>query len=137
MEFIKHTDEEHAQALADFLPEGKLLIAKNIDSSIIRNLLRGVAKEYRRLECDIVEITVEHNINVTEQLIDEWERALGIPDDCFVVANTIEERRENVILKLASQGTQTEEDFEALALRLGFVVDVFALQSVAFPPYDV
>jgi len=40
--------------------------------------------------------------------LDEWERALGIPDDCFDLANTDDERRINILTKLAALGVQTE-----------------------------
>ena len=55
----------------------------------------------------------------TVLFIDEWESAVGIPDDCFDGQGTIADRRRNVLAKLASFGVQTSSDFVDLAAFFG------------------
>lgn len=135
--FDANTQEQNTQILANYLPNGDLLIGKNTQGTNLRKLLFGMAREMKRSEELIALFAVEHDINQTNLLIENWESALGIPDDCIEVADTIEERRRNVLLKLFSLGAQTAQDFIDIAALFGFTVTIIPLTDVAFPPYDV
>lgn len=136
--FEIHSKDEHAQSLANFLPNGDLFAAKNIQESTFRNLLNGLAIELQRCEQLLADTTSEHDIRYTSNFIEEWERALGIPDDCFDNTGTLEERRTNLLIKLAAPGVSTEQDFIDLAAMLGYVITIEHLAEVEFyPPYNV
>jgi uncharacterized protein YmfQ (DUF2313 family) len=122
--FTEHTKEEHAQSLANYLPNGFAWISKNIPTSNLRKLLRGLGCELQRVEQKMNEIAYEHDIRTTTLYIEEWEAALGIPDECIPLADTIQGRRDNLLLKLFLSTVVTVEDFEALALMLRFTVKV-------------
>jgi len=71
---------------------------------------------------------------MTTLYINEWERAVGIPDSCFSGTGSIQDRQRDVIIKLASLGIQTEGDFKELALLFGVAVDVRpASPNAVFP----
>lgn len=114
-----HTQSEHADCLASFLPHGMLYKAKNIGGSNLRKLLLGLCDELLRVEQKMNEVCTEHDIRQTTNLIEEWERTVGIPDGCLIVASTIEERRNNVLLKLAGLGLSTAQTYVDLAAVLG------------------
>ena len=119
-----HTIEEHTKAIADYLPGGKLWTAKNISDTSMRNLLVGLSRESLRAEGYLKALQEQFIPDNTENFIEDWERALGIPDDCFDTDGTIDERRRNILVKLASLGVQTVSDFENLALTFGITVTV-------------
>ncbi len=73
--------EQHADALAQYLPDGPLFRAKGINLSNLRQLLLGLAHETKRVDDKLNEVAREHNIFLTEALLPEWESAVGIPDD--------------------------------------------------------
>lgn len=135
--FDRFTLEQHTQVLCDLFFGGKLSEARNINGSNLRKLFIGLAKEFQRIESTIATIAEEYDIQQTTLLIEEWESAIGIPDDCFPIANTIEERRNNVLAKLRAAGTVTENDFISLAALIGFTVTITPLQDIAFPVYPV
>lgn len=123
-DFTPKTQDENAQTLADYLPDGFVFLAKNLGTSKLRQMLLGLGAELVRAD-QFVEILVDdYYISQTTQLIEEWERALGIPDSCFNNTGTIEQRRENVIIKLAKLNVATREDFIKLAALLGFTVEI-------------
>jgi len=128
--FTVHSIEENAQAQADYMPGGKLWRGKNILDSKIRELLRGFGTGAKRQEEALDAFWEEIFIGTTEEYIGDFERAVGIPDDCFDGGGTLEERRLNVIVKLTSIGITTREDFEELAAVLGFD-DVNVLPGLA------
>lgn len=129
--------EEHTQALADYLPNGRVFEAKNIKGSNLRDLLTGLAGELQRVQDYLCVIEKEYLPDQTVLYLDEWEKALGIPDNCFGDSTTESDRRRDILAKLTALGVQTAQDFEELALLFGKVVTVTPLSEEAFPPYNV
>lgn len=122
--FGPHTQEEQTKSLADFLPNGKVFGGKLHEGTTLNRLLIGLGVEIFRAENKMNELGVEHDIAETTLLIEEWESALGIPDECFDTDGTLDERRNQVITKLTALGISTREGFEALAAQFGFTVEV-------------
>lgn len=122
--FTQHSKEKHADSLADYLPGGRLFEAARLTDTNFRKLLVGLANELFRAEGYLKTVSNEYDINTTSLLIEEWEAALGIPDTCFSGQGEIADRRRDVLLKLASLGVQTVEDFELLGAIFGVSVTV-------------
>lgn len=135
--FKEHSPQEHAAALAGYLPGGNLFSAARIEGCIFYKLFLGLAHEMKRAEEQFHILPLELDPRTTTLFIDEWEQNVGIPDDCFPVADTLEERRLNILLKLTSLGVQTEADFKGLAAILGFTITITRPTGISFPPYDV
>lgn len=134
---IKHNLEDQADALADYMPNGRLFEAKKINDSNYRQLLRGIGGELFTSEGYLISLDQEYLPDQTVLFIEEWESALGIPDDCFSTSGTIDERRKNILVKLSSLGVQTAQDFIDLALFFGKIVEISSLTEEAFPPFDI
>lgn len=133
--------EEQTSALARFMPLGKLWRAFRIESTISSKLLRGIAHEMVRIDDTIRLLESEMLPDTTTMFLDEWERAVGIPDSygCLKGTGTIAERRDRVLVKLASLGVQTASDFVDLAAVFGVVVTIqggayYALHMAAYTP---
>lgn len=123
--FKKHTKEQHTDALASYLPSGPLFEGARYKDTNLRKLLKGFSAELSLVENFLRVIVQEYDITTTTLFIDEWEAALGIPDDCIPSkSEDIAQRRLNVLTKLAALGVQTVDDFEALAAIFGKVVTV-------------
>jgi len=103
----------------NYLPSGDSFKAAKDESSNLRRMLLGFAEEFFRMETEIAAFVNEWFPDTTETLITNWESAVGIPDSCFPIGATLQERRNNVILKLSSLGIQTSSDFEIFAERIG------------------
>ncbi len=127
----------HTDSLADFLPGGPLFEAKNIQDSNFRKLLRGFAGELFTAEGYIKTFDDEYSPLTTVLFIEEWERALGIPDSCFDIEGDIDARRTQILTKLASLGIQTVADYEALGTIFGKTITVEPLDTMATPPIPI
>jgi uncharacterized protein YmfQ (DUF2313 family) len=121
---LRRTLIEHTQSLANYLPGGRVFAQKNKSGSNLRKLLRGLATEVLRADEFIRTYEQEVIPDQTTLFIDEWEQAVGIPDSCFKGTGTIEQRRTHVLIKLASLGVQTEQDFIDLAALFGVTVTI-------------
>jgi len=116
------------------MPSGPLFAAKSVQDSNFRKLLRGMAGELFRSNGFLISYSEEVIPDLTVKFISEWESALGIPDDCFSGTGTIDERRRDVLVKLASSGIQTADDFVELAATFGVLVSVNSgIREITFP----
>lgn len=120
---------QHTQALSDYMPGGKLFEAKNINDSNFRQLLRGLSGELFTAQGYLVTLEQEYFPSRTRLFIEEWESALGIPDECFPGTESLDNRRRDVVVKLASLGIQTANDFVVLAAIYGNIVTVTPLSD--------
>lgn len=125
--FKANTNDQNAQVLADYLPDGKMVLAKNIEGTNLRKLLIGLAQTFTTYDNAIEEIVFDYYPNETDILLTEWESALGIPDGCFNATGDLSERRDHVVIKLAKENVQTRDDFIGLAYLLGFVITINSL----------
>ena len=116
--------EQQIKTGADFLPGGRLFVQKGRSNSNLYKLLSGLGNEFFNANTLIERFLFDIFPNQTELLIDEWESAVGIPDDCFPGTGTLAERRQHVLAKLASLGVTTVDDFVNLANILGVTVTV-------------
>lgn len=120
--FQRRDIEQYADSLADYFPNGRLFISKRANDSNFRKLLRGIA--YTLFDANGLLIEYDILPDETEKFLSEWESALGIPDDCFSGTGTNNERRRDILVKLASLGIQTAQDFVDLAALFGLTVVV-------------
>ena len=134
------TLEEVQQSLAAYLPGGPLWESATIPGTNLNAVIAGISG----LLLDVEVFNKIYNSefipsSVGTNFLEEWEEAVGIPDDCFPGPSEPDRsvRRLHVLVKLAALGAQSAADFERLALILGNVVTVSSLAAEAFPPYDV
>lgn len=133
MLFERRSLEDYTDSLADYLPGGILFASKSVQDSNFRKLLRGFAGEIFRANGYLREYDILPD--ETEKFLSEWESTLGIPDCCFAGDGTLDERRRDILVKLASLGVQTEQDFVELALIFGVTVDIITGTEAGLFPY--
>lgn len=133
--FVANSQEDNTQSLANYLPNGSLYINKNEKGSNLRRMLSALSLETIREEKTLQDIADEYYPFTTTKLLEEWEKAVGIPDDCFIVDGIpIEQRRKQVIVKLAFDRLINKDDFIALAAFLGYTITITnGFEDEAFP----
>ena len=134
MLFQRRDIEQYTDSLAAYLPGGELFASKSIQNSNFRKLLRGMAGELFRANGLLRDYSIELLPDETNKFLNEWESALGIPDSCFAGTGTNDERRRDILVKLAALGVQTAEDFVDLGALFGVAVTVTpGLDEITFP----
>lgn len=118
------TRQQQAQTISNHMPGGRVFVAKDLTGTVIRKFLLALADELMRVDSSIAEYRKDNVPDTTEFFIDEWEKALGIPDDCFDGTGTNEERRLAITTKLAGFGARTNQDYVDLAANFGITVTV-------------
>ena len=58
------------------------------------------------------------------QLLSDWERVLGLPDECTPSGQSLAERQQAVCQKLTARGGQTKAYFVAIAAAAGYSIEI-------------
>jgi uncharacterized protein YmfQ (DUF2313 family) len=96
-------------------------------------LFDGLAVEYARVHGRGLDLLAETNPRTTLELLPEWERFAGLPDECSaLVATTIQERRLALETKLTSRGGQSKAYFQGVAEKLGYQVEIEQFRPFIF-----
>lgn len=133
--FENRTIDEMAITYSAYVPGGKLFDAKNKPSKNLHLFLKGIAEEGVRVNSLVDTYNAEFYPDETTDFLNEWEQALGIPDDCFVVVGTSDvDRRRNILVKLAGLNVQTSADFEATAALFGISATVVGGKDASVSP---
>ena len=123
--------------ISELLPDSVLWYTKNDIDSNLYKALEGLNQEQKeRIKPMLDDLYNQYNPFTVTDLIARWEQTVGIPDSCFTNTGiSLEQRRNQVLIKLLSRGAYTEEDY-AVILEL-FGVDNFnivnGLASGVFP----
>lgn len=130
-----NTQKEQANILAGYLRDDRLHQNKWVDGTNLRKLLIGLAEGFIEFNNNLNIFIAEGDIAKATNLLPEWEKTFGIPDCCLTNNGTIEERRINLLIKLAGlQGTLIEQ-FEYVINLLGYsgIQIVTAVDRAQFP----
>jgi uncharacterized protein YmfQ (DUF2313 family) len=118
----KRAQQEQARILANYLRDDKLHEAKNQENSNLYKILVGLAEGWLDFRNNANDVVDNYNINNSLLLIEEWEKAVGIPDNIFDISGNLETRKRNILLKLAGSKAETKEQFEKIGKILGFEI---------------
>ena len=135
--FTVNSIDEIRQSLANYLPNDKYFLAKNINTTNLYKLLVSYSYEFQHSEAAFKLLADNMNPWFTYEMLEDWERFLGIPDECFKITNetTIDMRHRYIIAKLSLMEVQTAEDWENLAKFFGYNIEIVYLPSLGEFPY--
>lgn len=119
-----YNDENKNFIIGQYVPDGKLFDAKNRPDTNLYKFLDAIAKSFVLFEEDLQLVFAEMNPATTQDLITRWEQEYGMSDSCFGIANTLEERRNNLLCQIDLDGIQTIQDFLDLASKVGVDVNI-------------
>lgn len=122
------TANDYLSQLQALLPRG--LAWAREQTGVLTRLLLAWADEFARVDLRCDELVNEADPRTTFELLADWERVAGLPDNCVTIAQTIEQRRAALVSKLVYAGGQSRAYFIGLAEALGYIgatIDEFAL----------
>jgi len=129
-------NDNNLESIIKYFRSDKLFIAKNKNGSNLRKLIIALSREIERFENKLQEVWNGYDFLNDENMLDRWEKALGIPDDCIKLSDDNKKRGENIILKLSCLGASTASDFELIASLMGFEIEVLDGKTALTFPYE-
>jgi uncharacterized protein YmfQ (DUF2313 family) len=106
------------------LPTGVAWDAYRIVGKNLYRLWSAFARAYDDMSAALCRLVTELNPYTTEHMIEEWERAVGLPDPCLPTANTLAERRGLVLFRLAKRRWTTSAEWVELASLFGLQIKI-------------
>lgn len=116
--FDAPTIEQSRDQLSVIVPKGRAWNKKNVPESGHYRAIRVWASMFNQIQQQIEILAQEFNINLTTDLLPEWETSVGIPDDCLRDLDTLQQRRNAIISRLRKVPIVTKEEFELLGQEL-------------------
>lgn len=113
---------DYKKALIDLSPSGNCWPTSD-DSNWVK-LLDALAQEFARVDGRAVDLYNEGFPDTSDELLANWERIVGLPDQFSDPDASLDERRAAVLFKLRARGGQTVEYYEGLLETLGYRVQI-------------
>ena len=107
----------HGRILRQLLPPGRLF-SQNPDSTL-QALLDGLGGEFDRLADNAADLPRQVDPAAGDESLADWERVLGLPDECGPTPVTILERRRAVLGRLTAGDSLSRAFFVQLARSQG------------------
>lgn len=117
-----HSAEAYQAQLAALLPQGRAW-PRETGSTLMR-LLLAKADELARVDGRAADLLEEVDPRTTLEMLDDWERVAGLPDNCIPAPDSIAERRAALLARLTGQGGQSRAYFVELAAAMGYAVTI-------------
>lgn len=140
MKFNTKTVEFWRELWATHLPDSPPFLGKNVPDANFYRLLDALSVRIAETSNAINAWVNNYAPQNAVLLVEEWEEAIGLPDACFPKADTIEERIEDILVKLRARSVRTAQDYEDLAATLGVTLTVRPYKEICEPwgsPYVV
>ncbi len=116
------TSNDYLQQLINLTPSGSAFPTDSASNWV--KLLDAIAQVCERIDANAVLLMNEAFPDTTTQLLENWERVAGLPDECSELGDTYEIRRLNLIAKLTSRGGQSRAYFIEIAAALGYTITI-------------
>jgi uncharacterized protein YmfQ (DUF2313 family) len=108
--------------LAAMLPSG-LAWNREPGSSII-GLLDGIGDHLNEVDQRASDLIDELDPRTTTEMLLDWERLLGLPDECLGTPDSLKGRRDAIVAKLVGIPSPTPAALVALAADIGYTVSI-------------
>lgn len=113
---------DYLRLLQSLLPRGKAWNRE--EGSVLTEFLHGDAEEFARVDSRSADLLIERDTRYASELLIDHEIDLGLPDECSLGHQTIQERRLAAHSKLIALGQQNPAYFIELAAAYGWTVTV-------------
>ncbi|MGN7832671.1 YmfQ family protein [Pseudoxanthomonas sp. 22568] len=117
------TGRDYLRQLQALLPLGKAWT--RAPGALLSRVLEGLAQEFARIEARAESVMDEADPRTTLELLPDWERTAGLPDNCSgELRPTLLGRRQDLVSKLNAVGGQTPAYFIEIAKALGYAIEI-------------
>jgi uncharacterized protein YmfQ (DUF2313 family) len=127
---MKKTPEQYRDMFLELEPLGPAW-TKRVSSRWAKLWLSD-GEGFSKLEGEILRLLTEANPLYADAALVDWERVMGLPDECSELGESLETRRGAVIAKLQRPGGQSIDFFLQFLEPFG---DVVTVEDDIYPPF--
>ena len=115
---VRRAADDYGQQLAALLPPGPAW--EHDFQPALHTMLGALASEFARADARSADLLGEAFLNTFHEVLQDWERVLGLPDVCLPGDASVADRKAAVLNRLVEKGGQTPAFFVELAKRAGY-----------------
>lgn len=120
---MNYTADDYTQAMIGLAPQGMAWDWQ--PGSNMHAVLRALAHGYEASDIDAVQLLEGAFPKTSTTLLPEWEKTLGLPDDCAIgEMDTIPKRQSAVLSKLLRTGGMSKPYYISLAAEMGYTITI-------------
>jgi uncharacterized protein YmfQ (DUF2313 family) len=121
--YAKRSADAYGQQFALLFPTGPAW--PTAEESVFQRTIRGIAAIFGLVAQRADDLlVVESDPRSTIELLEDWERAFGLPDPCAAEPLTIADRQRTLVNRITAEGGQSVAFFKAVAAALGYTIAV-------------
>ncbi len=121
--YIRRSGDEYGDQFAALFPSGPAW--PRDEGSLFQKIIRSLSMIWGDVDSragDLLER--ESDPRTTVELLDDWERAFGLPDPCLSEALTVADRQVALVNRMTIEGAQSRSFFIGLAERIGYQISI-------------
>lgn len=111
---------DYLEMIWSLYPSGLAWVREN---GALDKLNTVIAAELLKIDGRIKALMNEADPRTTSEMIIDWERVWGLPDECTLLGSTIQERRAAIISKMIMAGGMSPAFYQALIREMGYDAD--------------
>src|SRR5262245_15151394 len=120
---VRRTGDDYIWPLAALLPQG--LAWPRHPTSVLMRVVKGLARVWGYVDDRQSELLErETDPRKTIAMLTDWERAFGLPDECFQSPVDEDLRRKLLIWKMTLIGAQSRQFYIDLAALFGYTITI-------------
>lgn len=120
---LTRTGDDYAEALQELLPIGPAW-PRDIDG-VLMTVLRGLCQIWGDFENSAsLLLEVESDPRLTIQMLPDWERNWGLPDECYTAPLSVDERQRALVQRMTIEGAQSRQFFIDVAAYIGYTITI-------------
>ncbi len=116
------SENDYRDLILKLLPRGRAW-TRDADSWTFK-FAAAMGVELSRVDGRISDLLREIDPRFTSELLTEFESELGLPDDCSVIGNSVEQRRADIVARQTAYGGQSFAYFEDVLLNAGTSISI-------------
>ncbi|KWR88759.1 YmfQ family protein [Cupriavidus sp. IDO] len=116
------TSADYLRAFQALMPRGR--VWPRDPDAVQTQVFTGLTQIYARNTARANYLLVDAFPATTYELLPEWESTLGLPDPCAGESPTVQQRRAQVVARLANSGGQSAAYYIGFAAKLGYGITV-------------
>lgn len=121
---MARTLEDFTKLLLSLLPPSKAgFWTRSINSNLYKHA-KGCSQEFARIDLRIEDLLHEGLVTEVSELLEEWEKDFGLPENGYKLADTTEGRLRELHAKFLEYGRQDVNYYSDIAAALGYTIEI-------------
>lgn len=114
--------QKYKKLIQNLLPKGKLWNV--VEQPLLGSFIESLATELCRVDDRVGDLLKQFDPRTADLTLEDWERVLGLPDECTPDDLTLDERKNQILQKYTTLGELNIPFYEFIGQQLGFEVIV-------------